>query len=283
MNLRKITSMTMLFSAIVLTLNSFVLYVVPEGRVAYWANWKFIGLNKSQWGEQHTTIGFLFGLAAVFHIYYNWKPIVAYMKNKAREIKVFTGSFNMALALTIIVVVGTYLQIPPMSSIIHISDQFKIRAADVYGEPPYGHAEASPLKLFARREGVDLQKGLELLKAAGLDVGDPNQSLKQIAQHNRTTPQKIYQLIQPASLKPKKTEGLSGAEAFLNAPKTGWGKRRIDDICKKYDLNENQIVKGLATRGIKAELSNTLKEIATANDTNPFHIYEMMVEIVAAE
>ncbi len=282
MNLRKITSMTLLVSALVLTLNSFVLYVVPEGRVAYWANWRFMWLNKSQWGEQHTTIGFLFGLAAILHIYYNWKPLVAYMKNKTRELRVLTGSFNVALVLTTIVVIGTYLQLPPMSTIIQISDHFKIRASETYGEPPYGHAEASPLRLFARREGIDLKRGLELLADAGIKVKNPHQSLKMIAEKNNTTPQQIYMLIQPASFKPVVSSELSGAEAFLNAPRTGWGRRKIDDICSKYDLDLHSILKGLAGKGVQAEKGQTLRQIAEANDTRPSHIYELMVEIVSA-
>ena len=42
--MRKITSMTMVWSLIILILNSIVLYVVPEGRVSYWADWRFLGL-----------------------------------------------------------------------------------------------------------------------------------------------------------------------------------------------------------------------------------------------
>ncbi len=273
--------MTLLVSALVLTLNSIVLYVVPEGRVAYWANWKFLGLTKTQWGEQHTTIGFLFGLAAVIHIYYNWKPVVAYMKNKARELRVFTGSFNVALALTTIVIIGTYLQLPPMSTIIQISDHFKIQAAETYGEPPYGHAEASALAHFARREGIDLNRGLKLLADAGIKVKDLNQPLKGIAEQNNSTPQQIYMLIQPASFKPEVSPRLTGAAAFLNAPKTGWGRRKIDDICSKYDLDPHVILEGLAGKNVKAEKGQTLKQIAEANDTSPSHIYELMVEIVS--
>ena len=166
MNMRKITSMTMLISLVILILNSVVLYVVPEGRVAYWADWRFWGLTKTQWGDQHITVGVLFLIAGFLHIYFNWNPIVAYMKNKAREVKVFTGSFNVALAVTAVFVVGTYAMIPPMSTILDISSHFKDAGSEKYGEPPYGHAELSSLKMFSKKEGLDPEKSLELLKAA---------------------------------------------------------------------------------------------------------------------
>lgn len=45
MNMRKITSITLLASLVVLVVNSVVLYIVPEGRVVHWANWIFLGLT----------------------------------------------------------------------------------------------------------------------------------------------------------------------------------------------------------------------------------------------
>ena len=83
MNMRKVTSMTMLLSLAVLLLNSLILYVVPEGRVAYWSDWNFLGLTKGNWSEQHTTIGFLFLAAGLLHIYYNLNAITAYMKKQS--------------------------------------------------------------------------------------------------------------------------------------------------------------------------------------------------------
>ncbi|WP_163335642.1 DUF4405 domain-containing protein [Desulfopila sp. IMCC35008] len=281
MNMRKITSMTLLLSLVVLVINSVVLYVVPEGRVAYWADWTFMGLSKTDWGEQHTTVGFLFAFAGILHIYYNWNPIVAYMKNKAREVKVFTGAFNVALALTVIFVVGTYMHIPPMSTILNISDGFKLDASKKYGEPPYGHAETSSLKMFTKKEGLDLKKSMELLKAANMSFTDEKQTIKEIAKQNNKSPQQVYLVIKPASQQPELEGATEGATAFLNAPKSGWGKRKVGDICTEYDLNLEQILHGLAQMEVQAEPDQTLKQVAEANGASPLEVYEMMVEIVS--
>lgn len=77
MNMRKITSMTLLASLVVVVVNSVVLYIVPEGRIAHWANWTFLGLTKEEWGAQHLTVGTLFLIAGLLHIYYNWAAITA--------------------------------------------------------------------------------------------------------------------------------------------------------------------------------------------------------------
>ncbi len=189
MNMRKITSMTMLISLVILILNSVVLYVVPEGRVAYWADWRFWGLTKPQWTDQHVTVGVLFLIAGFLHIYYNWNPILTYMKNKARGVKVFTGSFNVALVVTALVVIGTYYMIPPMSTILDISSHFKDAGSETYGEPPYGHAELSSLKMFSKKEGLDAVKSIELLKAAGYEVTSDKDTLKDIAARKGVAPQ----------------------------------------------------------------------------------------------
>ncbi len=286
MNIRKITSMTMFLSLVVLTINSIVLYIVPEGRVANWATWSFLGLTKGDWGAQHTTVGFLFLAAGLLHIYYNWNPIVAYMKNKAREVKVFTGSFNVALALTVIFVVGTYYNVPPMSTIMEISEHFKDTAAKTYGEPPYGHAEASSLKMFTKRENLDLAKSIELLEAAGISVTDEKELLQEIADNAKKSPQQIYDIIKPAKLSPPPQATNGGADGAASsplpvAPNSGLGKKTLGDVCSEYGLDTGEIIEKLAARGIKAEAGEKFKDIGTAHDMEPMQVYELLVEITS--
>ncbi len=279
--MRKITSMTMLLSLLVLTVNSIILYVVPEGRIAYWADWKFLGLDKGDWGAQHTTVGVLFLIAGILHIYYNWKPIVAYMKNKTRQIKVFTGSFNVALAVTAIFVLGTYFNIPPMSTILHISESLKDNASVTYGEPPYGHAESSSLKMFTNRENLDLGKSLELLQAAGIKVEGEQDTLKNVAGSNNRSPQQIYQIIKSAKV--VETETAASVANFPDAPKSGWGKKKLSETCLEYGLNLNEILQKLGERGVVAEAEMDIKEIAAANNIDPMGVFETLHEIVTTK
>ncbi len=281
MNLRKITSMTMFVSLIVLLINSFVLYVVPEGRVAYWSNWNFLGLSKTHWGEQHTTVGFLFLAAGLLHIYYNWRVVVAYMKNKTREIKIFTGSFNVALVLTVIFIVGTYFQVPPMSTIISISDSFKKSASEKYGEPPYGHAESSSLKMFAKKVSLDLAKSIELLKAADITISSDTETIKSIALKSKTSPQQIYMIIKSAvTTESAVSEKITGYSSFPASPKPGWGKMTISEICDDYNLNPEKLLHKLTENGITVDLTDTVKEVAAANDIEPMAVFEAIHEIV---
>jgi hypothetical protein len=283
MNMRKITSMTMLLSLAVLLLNSLILYVVPEGRVAYWSDWNFLGLTKGNWGEQHTTVGFLFLAAGLLHISYNWRPIIAYMKNKTRQVKVFTAPFNIALALVFVFIIGTYLQVPPMSTIIKISESFKTAAATKYGDPPYGHAELSSLKNFSERENLNLKKSIELLESTGISISSEKETIKEIAKKSNRSPQQVYELIKPASNTAQPAISANGSPVFPDTPQSGWGKKILNDVCAEYGLQIETIIEKLADRDINAGANDAIKDIATANKIDPLGIFEAIIEIAQSE
>lgn len=206
MNIRKITSLTMLISFVLCILTSVILYIIPHGRIAFWSHWQLWGLSKTQWGELHLNLGILLLLAGFLHVYYNWKPITAYLKNKSKQMKVFTVNFNVALILTLIAGFGTYFQIPPMSTIINISESIKDVASIKYGEPPYGHAELSSLKKFAKKADLDLSKSITLLRQASIQFENETQTINDIAKENNLTPKQVYEIIKPATQK-KDNEG----------------------------------------------------------------------------
>ena len=270
MNIRKITSMTMFISFILLVLTSIILYIVPHGRVAYWADWHLWGLTKGQWGNLHINLGFLFLFAGLLHMYYNWAVITAYMKNRAKEIKVFTASFNIALLLTVVVGVGTYFEVPPMSSVINLSESIKNGASEKYGEPPYGHAELSSLKLFTKKQGLDLDQAVELLKKADIQFNDSKDTLATIAKVNKLSPQEVYNIIKPAAA----AKTAEGTISFPDSPMTGFGNKTIGAVCSEFNLMFREIQRGLAKKGVKVEAEMTIKEIAAANDKDPMAIFE---------
>ena len=157
MYLRKITSLTLLISFVPLMLTSIVLYIVPEGRVAYWSDWHLLGLTKTQWGDVHINLGFLFLAAGSLHLFYNWKAMIAYMKNKARELRIFTPAFTVALLVNCFLSSAPCSTCHPSLPSSSLGHSFKEAAAVKYGEPPYGHAELSSLALFSKRTGLELE------------------------------------------------------------------------------------------------------------------------------
>ncbi len=273
--MRKITSMTMLVSLVLLILNSIILYVVPEGRVAYWADWRFLGLTKTEWGNQHVTIGFLFLLAGLLHLYYNWAAVKSYMKNKVKQIKVFTLPFNIGLLLTVLVTVMTYFQLPPVSLVIDLGDYFKETGAEKYGEPPYGHAELSSLKMLCQKESIDLDKALVLLEQQGVQVAGGEQTILAVAQDNGLTPQQVYRIMLPA----RKTAG-EGVSTFPDTPMPGFGRKTLDQLCAEFTLDCPALVTSLQANGLKIETGKTIHELAADNGLEPMQLFEALHDVL---
>lgn len=271
MNMRKITSLTALVSFVLLMLTSIILYIVPAGRVAYWSNWKLWGLSKEEWGAVHINLGFLLLVAILLHIYYNWAPMMSYMKNRARELRVFTPDFTVALLITLVVFWGTLAGIPPMSSIIHLGESISDQANLKYGEPPYGHAELSPLADFADKVKVDLDESLVRLETAGIKVETSAQTMQEISEKNGISPQQVFDII-----KPKAT---SSSKSMPEEAPGGTGNRTVAQLCEMYQLNIGNILDGLKEKGIKAEANQTMKEIATANSIDPHAVYGVIFTI----
>jgi len=272
MNIRKITSLTMLISFVLCILTSAILYIVPHGRVAYWSNWELWGLSKTQWSELHLNLGLLLLLAGFLHVYYNWRSITAYLKNKSKGIKVFTINFNIALVLTLIVGFGTYFPIPPMSTIINISESIKDSAGIKYGEPPYGHAELSSLKRFVRIVGLDLAKSIELLQQAGIQLENEAQTINDIAIKNNLTPKQVYKIIKPAFQK-----DASGSHSVVpNLPPPGFGRKKLSEVCTEFGLELPETINVLTKKGVKSDPGQSIKEIAAENNIEPMDIFEII-------
>jgi len=270
--------LTAMLSFVLMVLTSIVLYIVPHGRVAYWANWKLWGLSKTDWGDIHINLGFLFLIALLLHIYYNWKPLIAYLKNKARKLTVFTPEFNVAALITIACIVGTYFSVPPFSWMIDLNGQVKDNGTAKYGEPPYGHAELSSLQIFAKKMNLDLDKSIQMLKAAGYPAANADMTLQAIADRYNRSPQQIYEIIQSAAIVPPSSEKRVGL--LPEDPQPGTGNLTLDQFCNRHGLDMVNVVQGLAGKGIEASGELTLKEIASRSQSSPTDIYERIKAIV---
>jgi len=269
MNIRRVTSLTALLSFILILLTSIILYIVPEGRVAYWADWRLWGLTKAQWGDIHIINGLLFLISIFLHIYYNWTLIVNYLKNKSKEIKVFTKEFNLALVLTVVFTLGALVGLPPFQTVLDISSNIKDAAADKYGDPPYGHAELSTLRTFVKRQGIDLSAAMAKIKKNGVKFKDETQTLKDISRQNGMSPQQVY-----LAMKPDMPEG--AAIKLPENPPSGLGRRTLADICQDYGLNVKVVERALAEKNMKATADMTMKAIAEKYNVGPSDVFEVL-------
>ncbi len=247
MKLKKITSLVMLWSILVMAYTGIVLYIAPHGRIAYWTNWKLFGWNKDQFAQIHTTFMVLFLVATLLHIYYNWKPLTSYMKNRLKQFVFFTKEMLVALLISLLFMFGTFYEIPPFSSFLQFGDGLKDSWVEKSEEPPYGHAEESTLKDFSQKTGYDLPKVLKILNEHNLSVTE-NQTIKEIATDQGMRADQIYKLI-TTSLGSKMKEGQI----------SGLGRKEFRQIAKELNIDIDQFLQKLNAMGIKAQEEDKFK------------------------
>lgn len=275
---RRITSLTASLAFILMVLTSIILYVAPQGRVAYWADWRLWGLTKTDWGNIHINLGLLFLISLFLHIYYNWKPLISYLKNTAKQLKVFTPEFNSALVITIVFIVGTYFLVPPFSWVMTLNEHLKDTGAEKYGEPPYGHAELSSLRTFAKKMNLDLEKSMVLLEKTGYTVENSDITLEAIGHQYEIPPQRIYETIKPASIV---TDNQSeGGIVLPESPQPGTGNLTLADFCTQFNLNMKLVIREMKKQGIEASEELTIKKIAAKNNMTPTDLYERIKNIL---
>jgi hypothetical protein len=148
MKIRRVISLTMFLSFIVMSYTGIMLFVCPQGRVAYWTGWHLFGLSKEQYGALHAAFMVLFLAAGIWHVTLNWRPIVNYLRTRSRKVKVFTREFNVALLLVLAFAVGTLAGVVPWSTLLAWEDSIKAYWERRDGSPPWGHAEENTLARF---------------------------------------------------------------------------------------------------------------------------------------
>jgi hypothetical protein len=272
MKFRKVTSLTAGLAFIMMLVTSVILYIVPQGRIAYWADWRLWGLSKEQWGNIHINTGILFLLALAIHIYYNWTPIMNYLKGKTKRLKIFTKEFNVALAIVLFCILGTQYEIPPFSTILTISESIKDDAALKYGEPPFGHAEEAPFDSLVKKTGLDFKESIARLQEEGIKLDAPNQIFLEIAQKYGMTPQQVFNIIniQPATGEKKE---------ISEVPPPGTGNRSLSQLCQAFQLDCDKITDALSQKGIKVDSTISLKALAAENKQTSIELYDMIVGI----
>ena len=275
--MRKITSLTLIIASVVELITSIVLYIIPSGRVAYWSDYRLWGLSKTQWGDIHIAVGTLLVIGVATHIYYNWRPITAYLKNQAKQLTVFNKNFNIALIITLYVVGGTVYSLPPMSYLLNLGEHISDLGNEKYGEPPYGHAELSSLKMFCSRMNIDLENAVDSLKNANIKLNDTKETILQIAKNNGKTPKQLYETI-----KPTPTLESNGKTPFPENPSPNFGRKTLTSICQTYNLSLDEVMSRISQAGFAAQSDDTVKEIGMKNNSNPMAIFEILKELSQA-
>jgi hypothetical protein len=265
MNLKKITSLTMLLSMFTMTFTGIILFITPPGRVANWANWELFGITKELYGEIHSIFMVLFITATILHIYYNGKPLLYYMKNEAREFVLFTKDMMIASILFLVFLFGTIYQISPFSNFLNFGDKIKSSWEKEYGTSPYSHAELSSLKSFTKKLNYDLEISKNILTSNNITF-EEEQSLSQIAKINSVSPKFIYDILRKNFEK--------GGEKIV--PLSGLGKKSIKEVAQSLGLSSDDFISKLKALNLEAHEDDKFKDVVESKDLSPSDVLEKL-------
>ena len=262
---RKITSLTLGISFLIMSYTGIMLFLAPHGRVAYWSNWHLFGLTKTQYGDLHTTSMVLFLFTGILHIYYNWKPLINYLKDSRKKLSFSKKEFLIACCINGVFVLGTIYSFQPFKAYLDFEEQIKDSWIKDYGEPPYGHAEETKLSTFCRKMDIDLNKAKQALSEHHITFKE-NQSLKTIAKNNHTTPNEIYQIIQGST-----------TNNSTMPIKRGIGRKSLKELCKEEAWSVEQALKILKQNGaVELTEDSRVKNIADDMGVTPLDIYVLL-------
>ncbi len=256
--MRSWVSTAVFYSAFLCVITGAVLYVLPYGRIAYWTDWRLLGLDKDRWEALHILSGLLMLVTATLHLYLNWRAF----KNYLRPSSAFVGS--TLLALGIVVVSATNL--PPSSWLLELKTYLKNSWGEPEVPPPVPHAELLSLKAVLLKEGLPVEDTVRSLREQGLRIPNPEMTLKELARLNRTSPAKLYlKLLRLKESRPNTPPSVSRP-----------GKRTLKEVCELLGLSERDCLGILSARGVSADLNETLREIYFREGVSPREIVNLL-------
>jgi len=311
-NVRGFISLLTACSFILMSVTGIVLYFTPQGRIAFWTNWKFIGLTRINWVDIHVLSCLLFLVAGVYHVYNNWRSLWHYVWDRLGRTMPLMRELILSVMITVLITIGAIYLFPPFDYVITFSDFLKsswVKSKEY--EPPIGHAELLSLKAFSKKMHIDLSKAVQELKSKGIILDeDGNQSLEIIAKKNETSPHDLYVLI-------RKFEAKSDDEGSAGEPLTrdragllrnesadtstlarakepsrwvyteeivikrfegkGVGKMTVKGACEETGVDVKKALEKLSEKGIRAKESDTFRQIATKNNMLPIKVLSLIL------
>ena len=269
-----------LVTFVIMTITGIVLYFAPQGRIAYWVDWRFWGITKTDWGSIHTISCFLFVIVGIYHLVYNWKPLVHYISNKGSGGFRLKKEFAIALIISLVVILGSMYQVPGIKQVLDFSEYAKtlwVKSKEY--DPPIFHAEQLSLKNFAKKMNIDLGPATAELNKNGIKVANPDDSLSKIAKENQTSPVNLYILIKKfeAASPGVQKAGYTAEMVDERFAGKGMGKKKLAEVCKEIGVDLNQAKERLGKSQVPAGDEETLHDLAAKVKVTPMDILKIIL------
>ncbi len=263
-NWRSFVSLYITISMLIMMISGIILYFAPPGRVAYWTNWIFLGLSKTEWQAVHTIFTFIFIGFIGFHIYFNWKPLMHYIKEKTKRGLSLKKELAIATVINVLIFGFTFYEVPPFSTVMEFGEELSESWSNEETEPPVPHAEKLTVTEFAETVNISPDLFIGKLAENNITITDTSQTILDIANANQISPSEIYDLI-ASDVQPEVNE-------IKYKMGSGIGRKLLSEILIENNLTFDEGINKLKNAGINVENDEKIKNIAERNNISPIEI-----------
>jgi predicted DNA-binding protein YlxM (UPF0122 family) len=249
-----------------------VLYGIPwAGDEVDFAAWRVLGLDAEQWADLHRVAGVALFAAAAAAV-----ALGRFELTRRRSVHA------LAAALVVLLVVSTLLHWPPVSWLLGgAPSEVTGETAETADEGlPYPEAVDEPLAQLARNLGMDTTRVTIALQEAKLRFQGLDESLAEIAEHNGTTPEAVYDALrhlEAPALAPHEEGTLDLIEARFAGRDIR--TRSLAQLADEVSVPLETALERLRALGIEADASSTAGTLAAKHGLDPIDI----VVVIAIE
>ncbi|MCG6925765.1 MAG: DUF4405 domain-containing protein [Acidobacteria bacterium] len=261
---RAFVTLFVTLSFLLIAASGLVLYVAPPGRVAHWSLWTLGGLDKEGWQSIHTVFAFLFVLAGVFHVYFNWRILWSYLRSKLVAGIRMKRELGLAAGLVVAIGVLTVADLPPFATVMDLGTRAKEGWSVEGAEPPVPHAEIMTLERLAAVTQIPVDRALGNLEKAGLDDATPRSTIAALASAHGRTPEQVWAALRGQE-KPKEL-----------AAGGGYGRKTVEEVCAQLEISPEEGLARLRRHGIEATAASSMKSLADRHGRNPHDLLQIL-------
>lgn len=224
----------------------------------------------------HTIFGYIFLIFAVIHIYYNWKAILNYIKQKIKAGLRMRLELGISLIITILVFVATILSIPPFSTVMDFGEKMRNSWEESSQEPFVPHAELMSLDEFTSQVGIPTNTAVKIFEKKGIAVRSPSDLIKDIAADNDTSPVALYEMLERELSTDAKEKFESLTEQKKQPAGGGYGWKTIENLAQELDIPVLDVLKHLRSEGIEAEKDDVIRNVAERHGLKAYELVDMI-------
>jgi hypothetical protein len=213
----------------------------------------------------------LFILVVVLHLFFNWKVLLGYLRLSRIPGLRLKRELAAAVLLGVLLVLGTLAGVPPLGNILELREDLKNYWERTSTLAPLPHAEELRLDELARQLDLPAEDVVTALEEEGFTEADPTQPFVEIAEANAVAPRDLYRTLRAKHPSTRFLESRNGSGR-------GMGRMNLGEFSTSQNVSLDRLIAILKMRGVVANASTSLRQIASSLDMRPGQMARWLAE-----